>query len=473
MVGSTRYGAVPPVIPTHNGENRRMLSSSTLKSPKWRISTILFTCGLLFIGYYMSVFDQISPMMINLDAETTGECADVDGTPDKLACCTAQDRPVLGGVDVVSYHQIPMGSPSVMGSADFQSTISTSNGDFIFYFSTQENLELFEKDHWSYAPEMGGFDAQAISSNDEYGATDVKEQLGPQVDVNQWAVIHGKLYLFGSALARRGFMLLNTKLLPIGDLRWATWYDNRWVAQFAKTPNSVFNTVCIESNDLPDYVPPPTVDLSKNKGSFHIATAEDLAPKAVKYDFDWEPPEGLVMDACESDEEKKERTKCCTDPSKPVLAGADMVDLRSLEQDTPPTFASDDIQAILKTNFQDYKFNFVSEENKNTFLEDPWKYAPILGGFCSFGIAKEKQYDRDDAVTILGPYADFPAWGIYDDHVYMFGGAGPRKFFMQEPEESIELASNRWINWFPDTGTLFDGAMNTACFHRSAAGRNG
>jgi len=40
-------------------------------------------------------------------------------------------------------------------------------------------------------------------------------------------------------------------------------------------------------------------------------------------------------------------------------------------------------------NFNGYQFWFSTEENRNLFMADPWKYAPAWGGFCSWGIARE------------------------------------------------------------------------------------
>ena len=36
--------------------------------------------------------------------------------------------------------------------------------------------------------------------------------------------------------------------------------------------------------------------------------------------------------------------------------------------------------------YEGYDYRFASEENANTFIEDPAKYAPAYGGYCAWAI---------------------------------------------------------------------------------------
>lgn len=43
---------------------------------------------------------------------------------------------------------------------------------------------------------------------------------------------------------------------------------------------------------------------------------------------------------------------------------------------------------IYEATYQSAKYLFKSEENKNTFLENPEKYIPAYGGYCAYAMAK-------------------------------------------------------------------------------------
>lgn len=55
-------------------------------------------------------------------------------------CAGQFDLPILGGVDVVEYWNLPAGADPVLG----KSTLMAFLGDYRFFFSTIENLRWFE-----------------------------------------------------------------------------------------------------------------------------------------------------------------------------------------------------------------------------------------------------------------------------------------------------------------------------------------
>jgi len=180
------------------------------------------------------------------------------------------------------------------------------------------------------------------------------------------------------------------------------------------------------AGDIPNFVPAePRNAVAK---TFVLAADQPEEEVEVKYDYDYEPPENIVFNQCSTDEEKKHRTTCCGDPDYPVLGGVDVVAFEDLEDESPPVWGSEEYTATLSTSMYTYTFWFSSAENRDKFELNPWGYAPLFGGYCSFGIAKEKQFEREDAGNLIGPYIDFPAWWRYEGHLFLFGGRGPEGF---------------------------------------------
>jgi len=172
---------------------------------------------------------------------------------DRLSCCADNSFPALAGVDVVSYFQIPTGSPAIAGSSDISYAVKTSYGEFIFYFSTEQNRDLFSQNPWSYIPQMGGFDANALAGGMGYENTFdeiPREMLGPIVDVNQWAIIHDKLFLFGNTMSVEGFKTERDILVPTSELKWNAWFDGPH-----SQPDTVLNTRCIIPANVPEFAP--------------------------------------------------------------------------------------------------------------------------------------------------------------------------------------------------------------------------
>jgi YHS domain-containing protein len=439
--------------------------SSNDNPSRLSLKTLVSIVTLFAVFGFASLYSSRSPSLrlTSLDEVLNDECGDSN----RMACCTDKSFPVLGGVDVVAYFQLPLGSEAVAGSPDVKAFLETQNGAYTFYFKNEENKELFVSDPWKYIPEVGGFDANAVAGGMGFQdiASTPKSDIGPIVDVNQWTIIHDRLYLFGNPMEVRFFTLQQKNLVSAADIRWLSWYDSRWVALFSPKADTVLNTRCTVVNDLPEFVPQER-DESRPSAFVLAADAPEFVAPALKYDYEYDTPEWVQMDGCASEDEKKQRTTCCGDPAYPVLGGVDVVEFLYLDDESVPVWGNSEITATLTTSLHTYTFWFSSEENRDKFESDPWGFAPLFGGFCSFGIAKEKQYERDDASSLIGPYADFPAWARYDGHLFMFGGKGPRKFFLETPDDAIEAGKGRWEGWF---GDLFDGTLNTRCFSKATA----
>ena len=76
---------------------------------------------------------------------------------------------------------------------------------------------------------------------------------------------------------------------------------------------------------------------------------------------------------------------------------------------------------------------FVNEENKSLFAQDPDKYAPQNGGFCTFGVS----------VGALFP-VDITTWQVYNDKLYLTLNPDVNALFKQDLDENIAKAANNW-----------------------------
>lgn len=83
----------------------------------------------------------------------------------------------VGGYDTVAYHTL---SKPVKGSKDFKTEYQGAD----WFFSSQENLDLFKADPAKYAPQYGGYCAWAAAH----------ETLA-KGDPKHWHIEDGKLYL--------------------------------------------------------------------------------------------------------------------------------------------------------------------------------------------------------------------------------------------------------------------------------------
>lgn len=115
-------------------------------------------------------------------------------------------------------------------------------------------------------------------------------------------------------------------------------------------------------------------------------------------------------------------------------------------------------------NFHGYQFWFSTLENRNLFIGDPWKYAPAWGGFCSYGTALELPPRWPWQIDFLGPPASpWQGWFIVDG-VLMFNiWADYTTTFLQNRDENIRKAVERWKALFSSPSSVQVGPFNTHC----------
>jgi len=177
-------------------------------------------------------------------------------------------------------------------------------------------------------------------------------------------------------------------------------------------------------------------------------------------------PQHFKIEACVAEEELTEgRTACCSNPKFPAMGGIDVLQLHFQEPGTLPVLGNPDISANLQTSAGSWEFLFVSTENRDIFLQNPWKYAPAWGGYCAYGISFEEKSFDPDFISKLGPFINLEYWLVYNDRLFFFGGEGPRMKFMADIETGLQLGDLHWMSFYR-TNTPLDGHFDTSCFHQ-------
>lgn len=85
---------------------------------------------------------------------------------------------------------------------------------------------------------------------------------------------------------------------------------------------------------------------------------------------------------------------------------------------------------------------FRSEENKKTFAEDPERYMPQYGGFCSWAFANGRLSKSDPR-----------AWSIVDGKLYLNCNSRVRELWEKDRDNFIQTADKLW-EIFKATGSL-------------------
>lgn len=63
---------------------------------------------------------------------------------------------------------------------------------------------------------------------------------------------------------------------------------------------------------------------------------------------------------------------------------------------------------VYTATYKNAIYQFSSAKNRDTFRANPVKYAPQFGGYCAYGVTKEKKFDTDPM-----------AWRIVDGKLYL------------------------------------------------------
>ena len=137
--------------------------------------------------------------------------------------CNSYDSPVLSGFDVTEYFSLDYdaGDEAVQGLDEYTATYM----GYTFYFASSANQAVFEANPSLYAPAYGGFCAYGVSGYDGNNFMTKQTQLwSTPVDVNEYAVIDGTLYMFRGSDAREFFVESSDTDISGGDGLWSSWF---------------------------------------------------------------------------------------------------------------------------------------------------------------------------------------------------------------------------------------------------------
>lgn len=85
------------------------------------------------------------------------------------------------------------------------------------------------------------------------------------------------------------------------------------------------------------------------------------------------------------------------------------------------------------TDYKGAEFRFASQENLDTFLSDPEKYAPQFGGYCAWAVS--------EGYTAKG---DADHWAIVDGKLYLNYDKKIQNRWEQDRAEHIVKANSNW-----------------------------
>lgn len=148
----------------------------------------------------------------------------------------------------------------------------------------------------------------------------------------------------------------------------------------------------------------------------------------------------------------------CWDFTMPVAGGYDVVSYFSLEQGGVPLIGSGDYTS----QFGGMLYFFSSEKNKDTFDDDPERFVPAVGGFCTYGMANEHSTWPDIAQG-YGPPSDPTQWAIMSDgklHLFLRANAIVQSYDENGSDQATLEAAG---SFYRISGAEAAGVMNSAC----------
>lgn len=78
-------------------------------------------------------------------------------------------------------------------------------------------------------------------------------------------------------------------------------------------------------------------------------------------------------------------------------------------------------------------YYFASTDHRELFLKDPAKYEPVFGGYCAFGVSRDKLIE-----------IDVDAFQIVDDKLYLQYSKSVRDKFNKDPKGNMAKANANW-----------------------------
>ncbi|REL26403.1 YHS domain-containing protein [Thalassotalea euphylliae] len=79
-------------------------------------------------------------------------------------------------------------------------------------------------------------------------------------------------------------------------------------------------------------------------------------------------------------------------------------------------------------------YRFSSESNRDMFRADPAKFAPQYGGYCAYGVTRDKKFDTDPT-----------AWRIIDNKLYLNLNKSVQKAWLENTQAFINQSDESWL----------------------------
>lgn len=87
----------------------------------------------------------------------------------------------------------------------------------------------------------------------------------------------------------------------------------------------------------------------------------------------------------------------------------------------------------ISAEYQGATYFFATEEHKKLFTENPEKYVPQCGGFCTYGVSVGKLFP-----------VDISTWQVRNDKLYLNKNPDVLKKFNADIENNIAKANKNW-----------------------------
>jgi len=78
-------------------------------------------------------------------------------------------------------------------------------------------------------------------------------------------------------------------------------------------------------------------------------------------------------------------------------------------------------------------YRFASKENRDLFKKNPEKYAPVFGGYCAYGVSRNKLVE-----------IDVEAFQIVDGRLLLQYSKGVREDFNKDVKGNLKKAETNW-----------------------------
>ena len=83
--------------------------------------------------------------------------------------------------------------------------------------------------------------------------------------------------------------------------------------------------------------------------------------------------------------------------------------------------------------WNDAEYYFATAENRDKFMDNPGKYAPANGGYCTFGVVLAKKFDGDPKI-----------WSVHKDRLHVFLNQEVQEKFLQDESGNLSRVAENW-----------------------------